>query len=203
MSAVEAGVSRTRLPAAAAWALVAVAIAAGFALILLSMGRSAICPCGAIELWHAGANDEGTSRHVSDWYSLSHVNHGFLFYGGAHLLGRLRGKPLALGAALALAVFVEGAWELVENSPWIIERYRETTASDAYAGDSVLNSMADIGFMALGFLVARIAPVWSVVAVAIGMELLALSVIRDNLTLNVIMILWPLDAIRDWQAAGR
>lgn len=180
---------------------VALAIMAAFAAVLLAMGRPAICPCGTIELWHGAANDDGTSQHISDWYSLSHVIHGFLFYGAAHLVGRLRGRPLGFGLALCLAIMVEGGWELVENSPLIIERYRAATASDAYAGDSVLNSMADIGFMALGFSIARLAPVWPVVAAAIAMELLALYVIRDNLTLNVLMIVWPLDAVRDWQAA--
>lgn len=205
MSAVEARVSSPKRAASSAlfWTLACLAAMAGFAAILLAMGRSPICPCGAVELWHAAANDDGTSQHVSDWYSLSHVIHGFLFFGAAHLVGRLRGKPLGFGLALFIAILVEGGWELLENSALIIDRYRETTASDAYAGDSVLNSMADIGFMALGFLIARIAPAWTVVAAAIGMELLALYVIRDNLTLNVLMILWPLDAIRDWQAAVR
>ena len=179
---------------------VALALVAGFAATLLAMGRPAICPCGTIELWHGAANDAGTSQHVADWYSLSHVIHGFLFYGLAVLVGRLRGQPLALMTALIAAVAIEGFWELLENSPIIIERYREGTVSDAFAGDSVLNSVADIGFMALGFTIARLAPTWTIVVAAIAMELLALYVIRDNLTLNVIMILHPLDAIRDWQA---
>lgn len=205
MLAAEAGIAG-RKPAAATSALCTLAclVAMGaFAALLLAMGRSAICPCGTVELWHGAANDDGTSQHVSDWYSLSHVIHGFLFYGAAHLVGRLRGRALGFGAALFAAILVEGGWELLENSAFIIDRYRETTASDAYAGDSVLNSMADIAFMALGFFVARLAPVWTVVLAAIFMELLALYVIRDNLTLNVLMILWPLDAVRDWQAAVR
>ena len=205
MSAVEAGLAPPKGAGsrAALWTLASLALMGAFAAILLAMGRDPICPCGTVELWHAAANDSGTSQHISDWYSLSHVIHGFLFYGAAHLIGRVRGKPLGFGLALLLAIAVEGGWELLENSSFIIDRYRETTASDAYAGDSVLNSMADIGFMALGFLVARIAPVWAVVAAAIGMELLALYVIRDNLTLNVLMILWPLEAVKHWQAAVR
>ncbi|MFC3694813.1 DUF2585 family protein [Chenggangzhangella methanolivorans] len=205
MLAAEAGIAG-RKPAAATsalWTLACLVAMGAFAALLLAMGRSAICPCGTVELWHGAANDDGTSQHVSDWYSLSHVIHGFLFYGAAHLVGRLRGRALGFGAALFAAILVEGGWELLENSAFIIDRYRETTASDAYAGDSVLNSMADIAFMALGFFVARLAPVWTVVLAAIFMELLALYVIRDNLTLNVLMILWPLDAVRDWQAAVR
>jgi hypothetical protein len=201
MSAAEGGVTVRRAGGDALWALAALGLTAGFAAVLLAMGRDPICPCGTIELWHAAANDSGTSQHLSDWYAPSHVIHGFLFYGAAHLVGRVRGAALGFGLALTLAIAVEGAWELVENSPWIIERYRETTASDLYAGDSVLNSMADMGFMALGFFAARVAPIWLVVAAALVMELVALAVIRDNLTLNVLMILWPIDAIRDWQAA--
>lgn len=203
MSAIETDVAAERPRGAVLWGALALAVMAGFALILLAMGRDPVCPCGFVELWHAASNDSGTSQHVSDWYSLSHVIHGFLFYGAAHLIGRWRGAPLGFGLALVLAILVEGGWELLENSSVIIDRYRETTASDAYGGDSVLNSMTDIGFMALGFLVARIAPVWLVVAAAIAMELVALWVIRDNLTLNVLMILWPIDAIRDWQGAVR
>jgi hypothetical protein len=201
MSAAEAGVAPPQPRGALFWTLAASAVAAACGLALLAMGRDAICPCGTVELWHGAANDSGTSQHISDWYAPSHVIHGFLFYGAAHLIGRLRGAPLGFGLALTLAVAVEGGWEIVENSPWIIERYRETTASDLYAGDSVLNSMADIGFMVAGFFMARAAPVWLTVAAAIAMELAALYVIRDNLTLNVLMIVWPIDAIREWQAA--
>lgn len=203
MSAIESGIATERPRGAAFWAAAGLAAMAGFALILLAMGRDPICPCGAVELWHGAANDGGTSQHISDWYSLSHVIHGFLFYGAAHLIGRWRGFPLGFGLALVLAILIEGGWELVENSPVIIDRYRETTASDAYAGDSVLNSLADIAFMVLGFLAARVAPVWLIVAAAIAMELVALWVIRDNLTLNVLMILWPIDAIREWQQSVR
>jgi hypothetical protein len=203
MSTADAGLATPRPPRTALWTVAALAVASAFGLVLIAMGRDLICPCGTVELWHGAANDSGTSQHVSDWYAPSHVIHGFLFYWAAHLVGRMRGKPLGFGLALTLAVAVEGGWELLENSPVIIERYRETTASDLYAGDSVLNSMADIAFMALGFAIARIAPVPLVVAAAIGMELLALAVIRDNLTLNVLMILWPLEAVRDWQTVGR
>jgi hypothetical protein len=181
-------------------AVLSVALVAGFAAILLAMGRSPICPCGTVELWHGAANDSGTSQHIADWYSLSHVIHGFIFFGIAAWFSRRRGRPLPVATALVAAIFVEGCWELLENSPMIIERYRATTVSDSYVGDSVLNSVADIGFMILGFSIARLTPGWIVVAMAIAMELVALYVIRDNLTLNVLMIVHPFDAIRDWQA---
>ncbi|MET0314284.1 MAG: DUF2585 family protein [Hansschlegelia sp.] len=182
-------------------AIIAALIVAGFAVVLLFMGRPPICPCGTVELWHGAANDGGTSQGVADWYSLSHVIHGFLFYGAAALLFRAMRRPLPLAAALFAALAIEGFWELLENSPMIIDRYRETTASDAYAGDSVLNSVSDILFMVAGFFVARVSPAALIIAAALAMELLALWAVRDNLTLNVLMIVHPIDAIRDWQAA--
>ena len=170
-------------------------IAAAACAILFLMGRPPICACGMVDLWH-GALDSGNSQHIADWYSLSHIIHGFLFYAVARIL--LRRRPL--GPRLALAVLVESVWELLENSPIIIDRYRTATIALGYSGDSILNSMSDIGMMALGFLFAARAPVWVTIAVGIGFELLALAVIRDNLTLNVLMLTFPVDAIRNWQA---
>ncbi len=176
--------------------IAAVLIALAACVILFLMHRPPICTCGRIELWH-GALDSGNSQHIADWYSLSHIIHGFLFYAGARLI--LRHRPL--GPRLALAVLIESAWELLENSPIIIDRYRTATIALGYSGDTILNSMSDIGMMALGFLFAARAPVRVTVALAIAMELLALAVIRDNLTLNVLMLTWPIDAVRNWQAA--
>lgn len=174
--------------------LIAFAVALTAVLVLLAMGRPPICTCGTIELWH-GAIDAGNSQHIADWYTPSHIIHGFLFYAlGWALLGR---RPV--GARLILAVAIESAWELLENTPLIIDRYREATIALGYSGDSVLNSAADIGWMTLGFLIAARLPVLVTVAIAIGFELLTLAVIRDNLTLNIVMLLWPIDAIRVWQ----
>jgi hypothetical protein len=130
------------------------------------------------------------------------VIHGLLFYFFAHLLWRkwrlFGGRPAIW--ALPIAVAFEGFWELLENSPLIIERYRAVTVSLGYNGDSVVNSLSDIGFMALGFLVASRLPAWASVALAVIFELFTLTMIRDNLTLNVLMLVWPLDAVRQWQA---
>lgn len=175
--------------AAALIALVACAI-------LFLMDRPPICTCGRVALWH-GALDSGNSQHIADWYSLSHVIHGFLFYAATILLWRRR----PAGPRLALAVAVEAAWEILENSPIIIDRYRTATIALGYSGDSIVNSISDIGMMTLGFLFAARAPIWVTVAIAVSLELLALAVIRDNLTLNILMLTWPIDAVRAWQTA--
>lgn len=164
--------------------------------ILVLMHRPPICTCDRIELWH-GALDSGNSQHLADWYSLSHIIHGFLFYAAATLL--LRRHPL--GIRLAAAVAIEAGWEILENSPLIIDRYRTATIALGYSGDSVVNSLSDIGMMTLGFIVAARAPVWLTIVIAVLFELLALAVIRDNLTLNVLMLMWPVEPIRAWQSA--
>ncbi len=176
--------------------LAALAIAAAILAVLVAMDRPPICPCGTIKLWHGKVQSSENSQHLADWYSFSHVIHGFLFYGLAHLA--LRGE--ARRWALPLAVLIEGSWEILENSPIIINRYREATIALGYSGDSIVNSMADIGWMALGFWLAMRLPVRVIIALAIGFELLTLILIRDNLTLNVLMLVWPVDAIKAWQA---
>lgn len=183
-------------------AALAVALAAGA--ILLAMGRTAICTCGTVKLWWGVVQSAENSQHIMDWYSASHLIHGLLFYFFAHLLWRrwklFGGKPASW--ALPIAVAFEAFWELLENSPMIIDRYRAVTVSYGYEGDSVLNSLSDIGFMALGFWLASKLPVWASVVLALFLELFTLYFIRDNLTLNVLMLVWPLEAVRQWQAGA-
>ena len=172
--------------------------------VLLAMDRPPICPCGSVKLWHGVVQSNENSQQVSDWYSFSHVTHGLIMYAAAWLLWRrwklLGGRPARW--ALPIAVAIEAAWEIVENTPMIIDRYREATAALGYEGDSIVNSLADIAMMAVGFLLARNLPLWLSIAIVAALELIPLLIIRDNLTLNVWMLLLPTDWLREWQAAA-
>ena len=169
--------------------------------ILLAMGRNPICECGTVKLWHGVVQSSENSQHLTDWYAPSHFTHGLIMYFFAWLLWvRLKlfgGEPIRW--ALPIAIAVEAAWEIMENTPMVIDRYRAVTVSWGYSGDSVVNSLGDIGWMIVGFLAASRIPAWASVALAVFLELLTLWTIRDNLTLNVVMLFWPIEAIRQWQ----
>jgi Protein of unknown function (DUF2585) len=163
---------------------------------LLWIGREPICKCGYIKLWHGEVVSAENSQHLSDWYTPSHIIHGFLFFGALWLVAR----RLSLGWRLAIATLVECAWEILENSDAVIERYRTVTISLDYFGDSVINTVFDVFAMILGFWLAAKLPVWATVALIVLFEGVTMWIIRDGLALNVLMLLWPLDSVAQWQA---
>jgi hypothetical protein len=177
---------------------ISAALVLGAVAILLALGRTPICTCGYVALWSGDPNSSENSQHLTDWYTPSHILHGLIFY--VALWWAL--PSMGIGWRLTIATLVEVAWEILENSPVIIERYRAVTISLGYTGDSVINSFMDIVAMFVGFWLARVLPVWASIAILIGAEVLTGIVIRDGLALNVLMLVFPLDFVLDWQAGG-
>ncbi len=170
--------------------------------ILLLMGRNAICTCGYVKLWHGIVNSSGDSQHIFDWYSLTHFLHGLGFYLLLFLVEKISKKKIPILTKMIIAVALACGWEILENSDPIINHYRAETFSLNYYGDSIINSVGDIISMGLGFLLAYKKPVWMSIVAFIIIELFLLWAIRDNLTINIIMLIHPIEALKLWQAAG-
>jgi len=176
--------------------LTLMAVTAGVELV---MGRLVLGPDGRFGLWEGDIWSSEQSQRIADPYTFSHIIHGMLFYGFLWLVAR----KMPVRYRFLCALLMEASWEILENSPLIINRYREVTISLGYVGDSVLNSLSDIVFAGMGFIFAWRAQIWVTVLVILAMEVGTAVWVRDNLTLNVIMLIHPIEAIKAWQSAGR
>lgn len=179
--------------------LISAAVLAVLAFIELHNGSLPWGPDGKFGWWDGDIYGSENSQRVADVYSFTHVIHGILIYLGLWIVARRVPAKYRFVAAVVL----EAGWEILENSPIIINRYRAETISLGYVGDSVLNSVVDVVMMAIGFIIAKTARIWVSVLLVVGIEVGLLFWVRDNLTINIIMLVHPIEAIKTWQAAIR
>lgn len=180
------------------YALILVALVAAQALALYLLGQPPICTCGYLKVWEGVVLSSGNSQHLTDWYTFSHVIHGFLFY-----LGLWYFFPrMPMWKRFTFAMAIEIAWEIIENTPTVIDHYRQQALAQGYTGDSIINSVLDTLAMVFGFVLAWRLPVWAIIALALLLELFVAYMIRDNLMLNVLNLIHQFPSIAAWQAGG-
>ena len=188
----------------AAYGAIAAALIGLQIAVLHGYGQPFFAASGRIMLWVNDPFSRDMSQQLADWYSFSHLIHGFIFFGLLHLAA----PRLPFAARLLIAMGVEIGWEIAENSPAVIAHYRQQALAAGYVGDSILNSLSDTFMMTCGFFFASKVRARTVVAVALAFELFTLAMIRDNLTLNVINLVapegWaPIQALHHWQAGAK
>ncbi len=179
----------------AKYTALALALVAVQALVLFLLGQPPIAADGHIKLWEGVVLSAGNSQHITDWYTFSHILHGMLFYGLVWLV--FRKGPV--GVRFLMCVGLEAGWEILENTPMVINHYRQQALAQGYTGDSILNSVSDNVSMMLGFVVAWRLPMWAVVGLGLGMEGFVAYCIRDNLTLNILNLIHVFPVIERWQ----
>jgi hydrogenase/urease accessory protein HupE len=180
-------------------AAVVLGIMAVQALMLHLMGRVWICSCGTVRVWVGDIWSAELSQQLFDWYTPSHIVHGILFYGLLRLV--LPRAPVLV--RLLIAVGIEVSWEIAENSPWVIEAYRQQALAAGYTGDSILNSLSDTVAMMTGFALARLLPWKATVALVLVLEIGTAALVRDNLTLNILNFIHHFPAIEAWQMGAQ
>lgn len=166
--------------------------------VLYLFGQPPICTCGYVKLWEGVVKSSGNSQHLTDWYTFSHIIHGLVFYG----LLKLAFPKMPAAWRFACAVGIEAGWEILENTPMVINHYRKQALAQGYVGDSIINSFCDTLSMMAGFVFAWRARVWMTVGLIAAFEAFTLVCIRDSLGLNIINLIYPVEAIGRWQSGG-
>jgi Protein of unknown function (DUF2585) len=180
------------------WLVAVGGIIAIQAITLYLFGQPPICTCGYVKVWEGGVFSSGNSQHLFDWYTFSHIIHGFLLYALLWVIF----PHMSVWQRLVIATGIEVAWEITENTPMVIQHYRKQALAQGYSGDSIINSVMDTLSMVVGFLFAWRAPLYASVSIGVFLELWVGYSIRDNFTLNVINLIYQFDFIKNWQSGG-
>jgi Protein of unknown function (DUF2585) len=176
--------------------IVAAALVLVFMVLMLRLqGRNFLCSCGEFALWVGDHCSSNTSQQLLDPYSLTHVLHGFMFFWLIALLF----KQMPRLWQLWLAMLLESAWEVFENTSFVINKYRTETAALGYTGDTIVNSVGDLACALIGFVIAQKLGWWRSLIVYVLVELVLIFWIHDSLLLQILMLVRPVEAIKHWQ----